>query len=48
LYSPSPTARRGLPHSQAYKNWSKKYKRPEDYDGFRLYWYEKYLPKLTK
>jgi len=48
LYSPSPTARRGLPGSQAYKNWSKIYNRPADYDGFRVYWYKNYLPDLTK
>lgn len=48
LYSPSPTARLGLPRSKAFKDWSKKHKRSRDYDGFRLYWYEKYLPKLIK
>jgi G:T/U-mismatch repair DNA glycosylase len=48
LYSPSPTARRGLPNSQVFKDWSKKHKKSRDYDGFRLYWYQKYLPKLTK
>ena len=48
LYSPSPSARRGLPRSQAYKNWCEKYKRSGDYDGFRIYWYKNYLPKLTK
>jgi G:T/U-mismatch repair DNA glycosylase len=46
LYSPSPTARRGLPNSQAFKEWSKTNKRLKDFDGFRVYWYKKHLPKL--
>ena len=48
LYFPSPTAKRGLPCSKAFKDWSKKHKRLRDYDGFRLYWYQKYLPELTQ
>lgn len=48
LYSPSPTARRGLPRSKAFQDWSKKHKSSKNYDGFRLFWYQKYLPALTK
>lgn len=48
LYSPSPTARRGLPRSKAFKEWAEKYNRPSDFDGFRLYWYQKYLPTLSQ
>jgi G:T/U-mismatch repair DNA glycosylase len=44
LYSPSPTARRGIPNSIPYKLWLKnnpKIKNP--IDEFRVYWYKKYL-----
>jgi hypothetical protein len=44
LYSPSPAARRGIPRSKPYQDWLLK-KPSGNIDQFRVWWYEKYLPK---
>jgi G:T/U-mismatch repair DNA glycosylase len=48
LFSPSPSGRRGLAKSKEFLCWSKKNNKKNDFDGFRLYWYKKYLPKIYK
>lgn len=40
LYSPSPTARRGIPRSKYYIQWSLKTTNP-NVDDFRIWWYKK-------
>jgi|AntRauTorckE5430_2_1112549.scaffolds.fasta_scaffold03735_5 G:T/U-mismatch repair DNA glycosylase len=47
LFSPSPSGRRGLPKSKKFIEWSKMNTNKKDYDGFRLYWYKKHLPKIN-
>jgi G:T/U-mismatch repair DNA glycosylase len=48
LFSPSPSGRRGLPNSKEFIEWSTKNNRKNDFDGFRLYWYKKHLPKINQ
>jgi hypothetical protein len=44
LYSPSPTARRGIKNSLPYKKWCKE-NNSSDIDQFRIEWYKDRLPK---
>lgn len=43
LYSPSPTARRGIPRSEAYLQWLNEIP-AGTVDAFRIDWYRKYFP----
>ncbi len=46
LFSPSPSCRRSLPKSKEFLEWSQNNNKSNDFDGFRLYWYKKHLPKI--
>ena len=46
LYSPSPTARRGIPKSKPYIEWLIRNNCSSNcVDLFRIYWYKKFFPK---
>lgn len=47
LFSPSPTARRSSSRIKEFIKWRKYKKNNNDYDSFRIYWYKKYLPKMS-
>jgi hypothetical protein len=47
LYSPSPSARRGIPNSQPYKRWVKENDNNENLiDTFRKEWYRQYFKEI--
>jgi G:T/U-mismatch repair DNA glycosylase len=47
LFSPSPTARRSSSRVKEFIKWQTYQKIDNDYDSFRIYWYKKYLPKIS-
>jgi len=47
LFSPSPSARRSSPRVKEFIKWRESKKKNNDFDSFRIYWYKKFLPKIS-